>query len=424
MNVLMTLELIDSPLRTIVGLVVLGLFLLTILLGPRKPLRVAVGAVVGAAALGTAVWLMQAADWFDGPLPPKTAPWILVTGALLGVAAVGIASRPWSRRVAAGTLALGAALSCGLAVNAAFAITHTSAAIFGVQALSQAQLPAPTPADPTVTVADFVPPKDLPAAGTVGALDGIASPGYKPRTPAVYLPPAAMVKNPPKLPVLVFMMGQPGTPDPTALAAALDKFAAKHNGIAPIAVVADQLAGNPGADPVCADSQAYGAVSTYFNSVLPDYIRSRFHVLTDPKDWTIGGYSNGGACAFAFAAAHPEVWGNVLDVSGNEYPGSEHPDAAIKTVYGGDRAAYEAALPAAQLAAHPGAYAGHTAVYTRGGADRRFGPGAERNAKLAREAGFAADVVVVPGAGHVGTALSGGLDGGVAALAAAWGVAK
>ena len=57
--------------------------------------------------------------------------------------------------------------------------------------------------------------------------------GYAPRDAALYLPPAALVADPPRLPLIVFMMGQPGTPDPTSLAAALNAYAASHTGLCP-----------------------------------------------------------------------------------------------------------------------------------------------------------------------------------------------
>ena len=122
-------------------------------------------------------------------------------------------------------------------------------------------------------------------------------------------------------------------------------------------------------------------------------------------------------------AAHPDLWGGLLDISGNEYPGSEHVSHTVAELFGGDKAAFEAAMPTAQLAAHPGAYAGHPAVFTWGTEDPTFGPGQKRNADAARAAGFNVAAIPIAGAGHVGTALTGGLDAAIQALGPAIGLA-
>jgi len=54
---------------------------------------------------------------------------------------------------------------------------------------------------------------DLAAAGVVSTvvIPGSVS-GFAARPAWVYLPPAALVRNPPALPVLVLLHGQPGSP--------------------------------------------------------------------------------------------------------------------------------------------------------------------------------------------------------------------
>ncbi|WEV41469.1 hypothetical protein OZX57_05390 [Bifidobacterium sp. ESL0682] len=84
-------------------------------------------------------------------------------------------------------------------------------------------------------------PKDMPKQGIVRSVDIPATIShFNARTANVYLPPAALTKNPPRLPVMVVMAGQPGTPDrffnAGVLGQKLDKYAAKHYGLAPIAV--------------------------------------------------------------------------------------------------------------------------------------------------------------------------------------------
>lgn len=318
----------------------------------------------------------------------------------------------------------------GVGVNRAYDITHTLAAILGVQAYGSVPLPDQTAeggsASDAALYTSWHPPADMPLHGQVSALSGaerIPVGGFPAaRDGALYLPPAALVKDPPSLPVIVFMMGQPGSPDPQYLAKTLDAFAAAHEGLAPIALVVDQL-GAPDRDPACADSTMYGAVSTYVNELVPAFITAHLNVTSDHARWLIGGYSNGGSCALTYAADHPDVWGGVIDISGNEYPGSEHVDETVRDVFGGDRAAFEASLPAAVMARNAGDYAGHIAVFTRGSEDTTFGPGQQRNAAAARAAGFTVSETVIAGAGHVGAALADGLTAAVAAVGPALGLA-
>jgi enterochelin esterase-like enzyme len=177
------------------------------------------------------------------------------------------------------------------------------------------------------------------------------------------------------------------------------------------------------ADPACADSAKYGKVSTYINHDVPAYATKALNIVKDPAYWIIGGYSNGGSCAFAYGAQHPEIWGSIMDISGNEYPGSEHVDRTIADAFGGDKAAFDAAKPAALLAARPGAYDGHLAVFTHGDQDGTFGPGQVSNAALAQQAGFTVFSETIAGEGHVGPALSKGLTAAIDALGPGLGLA-
>lgn len=424
---LLTLELVDSPLTAVfLALAAVGL-LISLAVRPRHPWRMLIAAGVGA-ALGIAAYLLLNAFAVFGIQLPWVAAVYAAAG--LGGCAAGIGAaldRPAWRRAVAIAAAVAALLGGGLGVNRTFGIDHTLASLLGVQAAEPVVLPAQTAtAAPTAPLYEtWVPPEGMPSRGVVGALSGdaaIPAPGFWPREGAIYLPPAALVPDPPALPLLVFMMGQPGSPDPSSLRIALDAYAAAHEGLAPIALVVDQL-GATTVDPACADSARYGAVSGFVNESVPRWARTHLNVIDDPRYRAIGGYSNGGACAWAWAAAFPSVWGAVLDVSGNEFPGSETVDRTVAEVFGGDRAAFDAASPVAQLARHPGAYDGHVAIFTRGGDDETFGPGQQRNADAARAAGFTVREEVVPGAGHLGAALDDGLRRGLVGLGIALGLA-
>lgn len=425
---LLSFELLDSPLLTVTAVLALALGVIVLLAPPRRlVLTVVIGVVAAGAMFGVALAL-SAMNTFDGPLPWPAPLWAAAAAGGTAVGIVGLIRRPWWRRLA-GVLVIIVALLAGfLGVNRAYGITHNLAAILGVQAAADAVLPgqSATSDDLSTLYQTWKPPADMPAKGTVGALTGdnrIPSGQYAPRDAAVYLPPAALVADPPKLPLLVFMMGQPGSPDPTNLAQALDAFAAAHQGLAPIAIVADQLGGRD-KDPACADSTKYGAVSTYFNELIPQWAPAHLNISTDHRFWIIGGYSNGGSCAITWAAQHPDVWGQLWDISGNEFPGSEHVDQTVKDVFGGNADAFNAAKPSSVMAAAPaGTYDGHTAIFTWGGADSEFGPGQQNNAAAAKAAGFDVVTQTFDGQGHTGAVLDDGLNAAMAAIAPVIGLA-
>lgn len=421
---LLGLELIDGPVIPVVGLVTLALLVAVAAHRPRHPWRLLCGALAGAAVAVLLVVIFDETRTFGVVIPEQAGQWAAIGLGSAGVGMVSLWGRPRRRVVLAAFLVVVSLLLAALGVNRAFDVTHNLAAIIGVQAEPPITLPALTGAGAASDLSSWTPPAGMPTKGVVGALSGgsaIPSPGFAARDAAIYLPPAALVPDPPRLPLLVFMMGQPGSPEPTQIARTLDAYAAQHRGLAPIAIVADQLS-SPTVDPACHDSEAYGAVSTYFNTQIPAFAKARLNVMTDASAWAIGGYSNGGACALLWGAQFPEVWGNLLDVSGNEFPGSETVAKTTQKVFGGDAAAFEAAKPAAVMAAHAGSYAGHTAVFTSGSADDTFGPGQQANADAARAAGFTVQFVTIPGAGHVGAALDDGLIKGFAALAPALGL--
>ena len=425
---LLSIELIDSPLLLVVAGVA-GLGVLAVLLWPKRRWRLPL-LIAGAAGvlMYVAASVLEALGLFQGPLPAGAALWASGALAAAAIGIIGVCRRPWGRRVVGAVTVIAAVLAGALGVNAAYGVTHTPAAVLGVQALDEAALPArgSGDGDPSTLFQRWNPPAGMPTQGTVSALTGstkIPTGQFGARDASLYLPPAALVPDAPELPLLVFMMGQPGSPDPTSLAKALDAFAAANRGLAPIAVVVDQL-GAPDKDPACADSAMYGAVSTYINQLLPPWAEQNLNVTTDHRYWTIGGFSNGGSCAAFYGSGHPDIWGNILDVSGNEYPGSEHVSETVADVYNGDATAFTAAKPSSLMAtAAPGTFDGHVAVFTWGSDDTTYGPGQAANAQAAQAAGFTTLSYVVQGAGHTGQALDAGLAWGIPALAPTLGLA-
>lgn len=424
----LSFELIDSPLLAVCA-VVAGVALLAVVVwAPRRIVRTLLVGVAAGLVMFVAAKILEAMDMFQGPLPANAIWWGTGAAAVAAVGVVGICRRPWARRVFGVVTVIAGVLAGALGVNASYGVTHNLAAILGVQALDPAVLPQQdaSTGDPATLYERWQPPADMPAKGSVTALTGstkIPTGQYAARDASLYLPPAAQVANPPSLPLLVFMMGQPGSPDPTALAKALDAFAAKNKGLAPIAVVVDQLTA-PDRDPACVDSAKFGAVSTYINQLVPQWAETNLNIVKDHRYWVIGGFSNGGACAAQYGAKYPDTWGKTLDIMGNEFPGSEHPSQTVNDVFDGNATAFEASKPAVIMAAAaPGTYTGHLAIFTWGSEDTTFGPGQLANSKVAQAAGFTVMTHVVEGAGHTGEALDGSLAFSIPAMAPVLGLA-
>jgi poly(3-hydroxybutyrate) depolymerase len=137
---------------------------------------------------------------------------------------------------------------------------------------------------------------------------------------------------------------------------------------------------------------------------------ANLNVTRDHRYWTIAGYSNGGQCAISFIAKHPALWSNVVDISGEEYPGSDAPASVLNDVFRGDQAAYDAQKPVNLLAATklPGTFG----VFTVGSNDTAYIPGVQRTVAAAAAAGMNTTYYEVPNGGHVLPALTDGLKKG------------
>lgn len=414
---LLELDLADGPIPWIIwGLAAAGAVVLQIRpLRRRWVVRALIGLVLGGAiGWALAAW-SDATNAFELPLPATVKWWTISGFAAVGLSIVSLWDSRWWRKLIAIVTVIASVLSMGIGINQAFGLDRTLGDILGVNtlhALDHFAPPLKPGEDPPASLAaTWKAPADMPARGRYGALTGDAprsSAGFAPRHATIYLPPAALVKDPPALPVVVFMMGLPGYPNPHPMVDVMNEFAAKHDGLAPIVIIADQL-GAQTQNPGCIDSAAYGGVETYFNTDIPNWIRGHLRVLPDPKYWTISGYSNGGACAFVYGARHPDIWGNIATASGEPWPGFGDPKS-VQKAFAGDQALFEATKPQAILAQHPGAYDGHYAVFAAGGLDKKYGPANRASADLAEAAGFTTTFYLVPNATHTGPGLRGGLE--------------
>ncbi|WP_245992035.1 alpha/beta hydrolase [Mycetocola lacteus] len=393
---------------------VAALILLYLLIRPwsRAWLRTALLTIVISGALGILTLLVveRGLKLIDAPLGAEARTWIVLAFIGFGVAIVNLFRSRWWRKVIAALGIVSFALAATVGVNAAFGINPTVGAFLHIVENKPIHLAKPTAQQPKPTgplYQSWKPPAGMPALGRTGTqvIPGTLS-GFKARPAGIYLPPAALAPNPPALPLMIMMMGQPGDPNPAFMQQALDAYAVENNGLAPIVVVADQL-GNPNVDTLCINSKQFGNVETYMTQDVPNWALANLNVIKDPSTWTIAGYSNGGGCAIYYGATHPELFRNVIDISGEDYPGASEAATSLKNFFGGNMAAYDAIKPLKIMATRH--YTDSTAIFTGGAKDPDYSAAAAKVAAGARAAGMNTTLFSVPGAGHGADALVGGM---------------
>jgi len=438
LQALLRTDILHGP--VIVGAYTLSGAAVVFLLARRPTVRwlmtVAV-AVASGGVVAVLLWffLVRVFNVFGMGLVPVAYAWLGAACAAVGIALVNLwKTRPARRSLAAASVLLFVATGA-LGINAGYGLDRTLGALLGVNVLPPIALdPAGPPStlvagtgsnpgsrgDPNPDRAGRVlwqtwnPPADIPAAGNTGSqVIPNAVSGFRSRPAGIYLPPAALVPDAPALPLVIMLMGQPGNPDPEYIAATLDREASRHGGLAPIVIVADQL-GDPSVDPLCLDTARYGNAETFLTRDVVGWAAANLNVTHDHRYWTIAGYSNGGQCAISLAAKHPDIWSNVIDISGESFPGSEVQDQTLKDVFGGSQAAYDAQKPVNLLAGHR--YPGTFAIFTSGAEDPGVAAGQRMLVGAAQDAGMTALYAEIPGVGHAVGALNGGLDAGFDAL--------
>lgn len=386
------------------------------------------GAAVAGAAIAVVVLVLCEAVFnvFGLPLDPDTRAWVIGAFAAMGVAVVNLWNSRWWRKVIAGMAVLLFAATATIGINAGYGLDATLGALLNVQTSKPIAIPRPHPT--TTTTAPVVPvgplwqswhpPAGMPTAGSYGAVTiPVTASGFVARPAWLYLPPAALVKDAPALPVLIMMMGQPGGPESSAVfLPTLNSLAAAHGGLGPIVLTVDQI-GSPAKNPLCIDSPA-GKVATYLMTDVVNFVRSTLHVAAGPRNWAVGGYSNGGECALSFGAQHPEVFGSILDISGEIGPSLGSPATTIKYGFGGNAAAYTAALPLTIMKSRH--YTDTTAIFTSGSADPVYGPEGTQACAAAAAAGMTTFRFIGPGVGHRADAIQYGLPKGLPVLYPRW----
>jgi poly(3-hydroxybutyrate) depolymerase len=391
---------------------------------PRSWLRTA-GAAVACGSLVGGVTLSVCEGWlnvFGVPLDPDTRAWVIGVFGAVALALANLWRSRWWRKLAASASTLIFVATATLGINAAYGLNTTLGALLDLNPASQVALPKlvtkPDPGGPLWRT--WREPAAMPATGRSGPVSIPATvSGFRAREAHLYLPPAALVENPPALPVIIMMMGQPGGPEQDRSAVKeLDALARRNHGLAPLLLTVDQL-GNPFHNPVCVDSDS-GNVYTYVTADVVNYIRKNLNVDTRRTEWAVGGYSNGGECALSFGAKRPDLFASILDISGELEPLNGTESHTINTIFKGNRAAFAAEEPANILKSHT--YSNELAIFTSGSLDTVYTPQVTEAAAQAHAAGMVTRRLVGTGIGHRGDALDYGVKTGLPLLCQRFGL--
>ncbi|MCR8896213.1 esterase family protein [Gordonia sp. GONU] len=256
-----------------------------------------------------------------------------------------------------------------------------------------------------VDLPEWRPSRDIGRHGRIltAGIPGSVS-GFRARPAKVYLPPAVFDPVSPRLPVLVLLAGQPGSPEDWLfggrLAATMDSYASAHDGLAPIVILADGT-GSIFGNPLCLDSRL-GRVATYLTDDVASWARRTLPVAeTDRRAWAIGGLSYGGTCALQLATTRPGMYPTFLDLSGDAEPSLGSTKTTVDAAFGGDAAAFRAVTPLHLLASRR--YPESAGAFVVGRGDRSTRPAVVTSYRAARAAGMDVHYSEVPG-GHTFTA--------------------
>lgn len=375
----------------------------------------ATGAVIGGATLFVCEVVL---DVFGERLDVDTRAWAIAAFSGVCLAIVNLWRASWLRRIAAVLSAVLFLATAALGINAGYGLNTTLGELLDISNYRHLTLPKLMPKgvrrDSEALWKTWRAPAGMRSQGDSGLVTIPASASrFKARDAFLYLPPAALVAEPPNLPVLIMMMGQPGGPQQAKLAVPqLDAYAQAHHGLAPIVLTVDQL-GDPYKNPLCIDS-ARGRVYTYVTSDVVNFVRSRLNVSSDRKQWAVGGYSNGGECSLAFGAKRPDLFGSILDMSGEIEPRDGSVVNTLRAGFGGNQRKFDAEKPANILRKHH--YRDEVAVFTSGGLDKYYTKDANTAAADARAVGMTVYRMIGAGVDHRSSAIVFGAQVGLPLL--------
>jgi S-formylglutathione hydrolase FrmB len=362
------------------------------------------------AACFCVAWLLVHAFYvWPEDLPPEVVAWaglgVFATAAAAGNIALGSL---W-RGILAPVAAVVVLALCGLQINAYYGLLPTVGTLFGASASSLLPLESALKKhggrdsfETSPVYQHWHKPVNLAASGVLrhAEIPGTVS-GWHGRHAHIFLPPVYLLKNRPKLPVLVLIGSQPGWPGVWAVSGGLvqmmNQFARRHQGLAPVVVIPDPN-GTEDGNTMCMDT-TIAKTDTYMSVDVPTWIRQNLDVDSNPRHWAVGGFSFGGTCAIQMATRHPRIYPSFMSFGGEREPAlAISRQQTANVAFGGDLAAFTAEVPLTLLAKrhYPDSYG----FFAAGADDPEFRNNAVVLASAAAKAGMHVKSDIVPAAGH------------------------
>ena len=267
----------------------------------------------------------------------------------------------------------------------------------------------PTPVAVGMSYSDF---RDLTEAPKINGHDAAAlvtlpldatESKFTHRDAIAWIPPAYFSDPELKLPVIVLLAGNPGSPDQWFNAGGasdtLADYQARHGGVTPIVISVDGT-GSFSANPLCINSER-GQVQTWLAVDVPAGIREKLRVDPDQSRWTIGGLSYGGTCSLQVLVNYPESYGTFLNYSGQAELGTGDHRETVDEYFGGSELSFTRANPADQLAEAikegSTAYTGIAGRFVAGEDDHEAVEDLEKMREVTTEAGMQTEFLTVHG---------------------------
>jgi S-formylglutathione hydrolase FrmB len=225
---------------------------------------------------------------------------------------------------------------------------------------------------------------------------------FDPRDAYVYLPPVWFGSPEPRLPVLMLLPGEPGSPSDWSEGGNADiisnDFARTHDGKAPIVAMPDPY-GDGENDTECLNTSRFGNAETYLADDVPAALQKMFDANVGSGSLAVGGLSAGGTCSVVLSLTHSDEFRTFASFSGYATPTylNDNVRQSIPILYGGSLDAFRAHDPMTLLRENH--YPGMAGWFEVGTSDQIPLAATRELVPAARKAGIETCVLYVSG-GH------------------------
>jgi enterochelin esterase-like enzyme len=135
----------------------------------------------------------------------------------------------------------------------------------------------------------------------------------------VWLPPGYDAHAVHAYPVVMFLPGQPSSPQGTFRHFEFGKIATQlvlDHRLPPFIAVFPTLMIAPPRDTECTNIGGGVQAETWLNTDVPAYVQQHYRVQPAGKGWSLMGWSTGGFCAAKLLTSHPDAFGSAVAFGG------------------------------------------------------------------------------------------------------------